>query len=358
MVLQFYTNLLSLSLRLTDMLNVVQSLESLVLFFPSLCYAIVCMNKKLKSVTYQHLAVDSIACVIYAVINSTIWLIRCGALCAYGYDYWSKVFEWFVFIYFRQTLDVFMMLIEIHLAYVKLQSFRNVQNTNKFTIPLYVRFILFFIYAAGLNIPLHILPRNLTLFGYLITSNNTNVSLYVNDTSSSDLRPLYRLVTMNKDTPFMQWNLISGFMGGVGPLFVYFILQLVLYFRLKSFLAFKRRTLGPGRDKSIEEKEIKSTHRIMVLGVNCVVGYFPNKLANNFLLYALTPEQWTYYIPFSNMLIWLSNGLKFFINFAFDEEFRKVFYTTFHIPKRKPRVHWESTGTGTLATRASKRDVN
>ena len=210
MVLTFYTSLLSLSMRLIDNLNIIQSLESLILLIPSVCYAIVCMNKRLKSVTYQHLAVDSIACVFYALINSSVWIIRCGALCPYGYNYWSKMFEWYVFIYFKQTLD---MLVEIHLTYVKLQSFRNVQIRKKFSIPLYMRFILFYIYAAGVCVPLNLLPRNLTLVGYLITSNNTNVSLYVNDTSNSDLRPLYQLVTMNKNTLFMQWNLITGFMG-------------------------------------------------------------------------------------------------------------------------------------------------
>jgi hypothetical protein len=152
--------------------------------------------------------------------------------------------------------------------------------------------------------------------------------------------------------------LITGFMGGIGPLIAYFILQLVLYFKLRSFLAFKRRTLGPGRDKSVEGKEIKSSLRIMVLGVNCVVGYFPNKLANNFLMYALTPEQWTIYIPFSNMLIWLSNGLKFFINFTFDEEFRKVFYATFRIPSKKSHVHSSLIGIVAMVTTASKRELH
>jgi hypothetical protein len=180
----------------------------------------------------------------------------------------------------------------------------------------------------------------------------------VNDTSNSDLRPLYQLVTMNKNTLFMQWNLITGFMGGIGPLIAYFILQLVLYFKLRSFLAFKRQTLGPGRDKSVEKKEIKSSLRIMVLGVNCVVGYFTNKLANNFLMYALTPEQWTIYIPFSNMLIWLSNGLKFFINFAFDEEFRNVFHATFRISRKRSHVHSSSIGLVTMLTTASKRELH
>ena len=349
MVLTYYTNLLSLSTRFIDDLQIVQSIVSFVVFISSLAYAIVSLNRKLKGVTYQHLAVDSVVCVIYAAIQCWTWIIRCGALCPYGYNYWSKLYDLYIFIYFKQTLDIFMMFVEIHLTYTKLQSFSNVRT--KTYIPLYAKFIFFYIYALCICVPLNYLPRTLTLFGYLITSNNQNESVANANLTATDLLPLYKLVTLDKNDPFMKWNLITGFAGGVGPLIVYFILNSIVYFRLRSFLAQKRATLGPHRDMTIEKKEIKSSARIMVLGVNCLLGYFPNKLANNFLLYALTPDQWNLYIPFSNMLIWISNGLKLFINMAFDYEFRKVFFTTFHIPMKKSRVQGNSSIMTTFSTK-------
>ena len=118
------SDLFSLSSRLLDALNMIQPLVSLVAFASSLVYVFVCASKHLKGVTYQHLLVDSVVSTAYAALNSWTWLIRCGALCAYGYAYWSKVYELYVFIYFKQSLELFMMLVEIHLTYVKLNSFR------------------------------------------------------------------------------------------------------------------------------------------------------------------------------------------------------------------------------------------
>ena len=77
------------------------------------------------------------------------------------------------------------------------------------------------------------------------------------------------------------------------------------------------------------------------------------------LLYALTAQQWSLYIPFSNMLIWLSNGLKLFINLAFDEEFRRVFKNTFYIAFRKPRIMVSSSyGIASTAVKFTKRNNN
>jgi hypothetical protein len=366
MVLIYVRDLLSFSSRFIDDLNRVQSFVSLLVFISCLLYAIVCLNKSLKSVTYKHLALDSIVTVIYSIINCSSWIIRCGALCPYGYNFWSKMFDLYIFIYVRQSLDTFMMLIEIHLTYVKLQSFQNELSTSaKQYIPLYVRFILFYIYSAAICVPSNVLPRiffpgsewGISLVGYMITSDNPNVTAL--NANESDLRPLYQLLSLNKDSEFMQWNLISGFMAGIGPLFVYLAMQIVLYLKLREFLAKKKRTLGADRDRTIEKSEIKSCVRILVLGINCFLGYFPNKLANNFLLYALTSQQWSLYIPFSNMLIWLSNGLKLFINLAFDEEFRRVFTNTFHIPFRKPRIMVSSSyGIASTAVTFTKRNNN
>ena len=139
MVLIYVRDLFGLTSRFSDNINIVQSIVSLLVFISCLLFAIVCLNRKLKSVTYQHLALDAIVSVIYSAIQCWLWIIRCGALCPYGYNFWSKLYELYIFIYFKQTLDVFMMFIEIHLTYVKLQSFQNELSTSaKQYIPLYV----------------------------------------------------------------------------------------------------------------------------------------------------------------------------------------------------------------------------
>ena len=141
----------------------------------------------------------------------------------------------------------------------------------------------------------------------------------------------------------LYWKKMSflalGALQGVGLLFVYLIMNVILYAKLRAFLAKKRRTLGSLHYRTVEQKETKSTVRIMCLALNCLVGYFPNKLANNSLLYVLSAADFSLYIPFSNMLIWVSHSLKLFINLAFDYEFRRVFWATFRRLTSSQRQH-------------------
>ena len=61
MVLVYVRDLFGLTSRFSDNINIVQSIVSLLVFISCSLFAIVCLNKKLKSVTYQHLALDAMA---------------------------------------------------------------------------------------------------------------------------------------------------------------------------------------------------------------------------------------------------------------------------------------------------------
>ena len=322
----YFKDLLGLSTRVLDTLNYIQPFVSALSFISSLICAMVCMNHLLKGVIYQHLLLDSIVSTVYSALNAWTWIIRCGARCEYGYNYWSKVYELYVFLYFKQSLEVFMLLIEIHITYLKLRSF-SVKSASLSPATLYARFAFFFIVSFAVGVPLIIIPRKIDLLGYLLTS-----PFGLNDTSSnftaSDLRPLYIITVMDKNSSFMKGNLALGIVQGVGLLCVNFLLNLVLYLKFRSFLAKKKKLPDPERDKKIEQKEKSSTIRIVVLAINCSIGYFPNKLANNSLLYIFSIDTFNFYIPFSNMLIWLSISFKLLINLAFDRSFRETFFVT------------------------------
>lgn len=83
--------------------------------------------------------------------------------------------------------------------------------------------------------------------------------------------------------------------------------------------------------------------------INCFVGYFPNKLANNTMLYFLDTYTYNLYIAFSNGLIWFSHGIKIFIHLIFNDEFYDAFLIMFR--NKKPtmsRTSASATGMSVL----------
>ncbi len=92
------------------------------------------------------------------------------------------------------------------------------------------------------------------------------------------------------------------------------------------FLNKRSKANRSGQLRNITKKELRTTFLILVLCINCFFGYFPNKLANNIMLYFLDTVTYNFYIAFSNALIWFSHGIKLFINLKFNEEFRETFF--------------------------------
>ena len=130
-----YTSLLSLSTRLLDTMNVYTlPFVSLFTFTCSFISMIVLANKRLKGIVYQHLLLDSIAAIIYAASNSFTFLIRCGALCSYGYTYWSKFYELHFYVYVGKSVELFILLLELNLSFMRLSSFELKAGNEKKTI--------------------------------------------------------------------------------------------------------------------------------------------------------------------------------------------------------------------------------
>ena len=95
----FYYSLEGLSARATDFLNTyILPFISLFSILCGLVCVIVLTNRRLKGVIFQHMQAISIANFFYAVINLFFFIIRCGALCPYGYDYGAKVYEYYIYL--------------------------------------------------------------------------------------------------------------------------------------------------------------------------------------------------------------------------------------------------------------------
>jgi hypothetical protein len=107
----------------------------------------------------------------------------------------------------------------------------------------------------------------------------------------------------------------------------------------RFFLNNKFNYFKADSSNEISRKEQRQTIQIILLSINCFIGYMPNKLANNIMLYFLDTNTYNIYIAYSNMLIWLSHGIKLFIHLSFDAQYFIVFCRLFHAKQRLGEVN-------------------
>ena len=243
MSLVLYHSLLNLSTRMLDALNVyAQPAVSAFALTCSLINTFILSNKRLKGVTYKHLFADSIASSVYGVTNSFTFIIRCGVLCSLGYNYWSKWYEVYGYIFINKSLELFILLLEIHLAYLRISSFSN--QKRKQNISLKIRFSIFFIIAFSTCVFSAILSRTITLTGYYDPFNEFNsTSFNFTENNIKNLTPIYKVLVGEKYSLFGYILLVISIFQGVGLLLVLLTVNLIVLFKFRKFLVNKKKMI-------------------------------------------------------------------------------------------------------------------
>ena len=243
-------DLLSLSPRILDTLNVyVQPFFSLFTLVCSMLCAITLSSKRLEGITYQHLFIDSVAATVYGLSNCFTFIIRCGALCSLGYSYWSKLYEIYFYGYLGKSLELFMLLVEIHLSYLRIASFSK-ENKSRAYIPIKFRYVIFFIVAFSTCVTVTILPRSIILTGYLAPMSGLNNTILTNVTIDSSYTPLYIISVKDKYSTLGLILLVISILQGVGLLMVLVIINVVLFVKFRLFLR-KKKISGSGKSPSV-----------------------------------------------------------------------------------------------------------
>lgn len=238
--MKYFTSLSNLSLRATDFLNTfILPFISLLSFLCGLICIRVLMNKKLKGIIFQHMFFESIADVIYSFINFFFFIIRCGVYCPYGYNYYSKVYELYVYIFIGKSIELFTILIDLNLAILKYKSFlpqsqssqqqTTIGKFNNVEFRLRIKFLLFLMLSLVIATPSILMPRSINFVGLLITNStkqiNQTTELYV--VSQSEI---------SYDVFFNYFSLLIAFGQGAGLLIVIMILNIIILVKLKRFL--------------------------------------------------------------------------------------------------------------------------
>ncbi len=152
----------------------------------SIISCIVLSNKRLKGAMFQHMLLDSIFSCVYSLSNSVTFIIRCGVYCPFGYAYYSKYYEIYFFIFIAKSTELFILLLDINLSLIRLGSFSNKRNDQKISdSALKIRFACFFIIAFVTCVPVCILPRTISLIGYLVSNQTMLNGTVVNQTEKA-----------------------------------------------------------------------------------------------------------------------------------------------------------------------------
>ena len=235
----FYYSLEDLSARATDFLNTyILPFISLFSILCGLVCVIVLTNRRLKGVIFQHMQAISIANFFYAVINLFFFIIRCGALCPYGYDYGAKVYEYYIYLTIGKSLELFVILLDLNLLILKLQSFTTKKQSHKADQKTFIMFFLFGVISLVVCIPSVTLPRSINFIGYLVA----NRTLNYNESETVIEKSLYLMSKskMSEDPVFNLISLVIALIQGIGILTVLMVINIVILVRLKRFLSQKK----------------------------------------------------------------------------------------------------------------------
>jgi hypothetical protein len=244
--MNFYS-LDGLSSRTNDMLNVyIIPVVNICIIIWYLISSLVLSSKNLKGDINRLLLVNSVTGVIMFILSNSLAIFRCGALCPWGYDYYSKAFEWFIYLFIGRSAEVFGIFTELNMLILKLRAFSSDARGNQSIVKKYDKtkfFLLIAIYWI-ISLVFYILPtfygRSIVQIGFLVKNQTTNG----NETKTVVQRPLFILYKDNSN------DLINSLIQLFFPfilLLLYvliMILNTIMAFKLKNFLKRKRNLIS------------------------------------------------------------------------------------------------------------------
>lgn len=244
--MKYFYSLDGLSSKLIDTINVyILPFISLYALICSSIMLIVFCSKKLKGDIYNYMLIESLASVIYSIMNSFIFIIRCGQFCSNGYDYISKFYELYLYIFVGKSIEMFILLIDLYLSIKKYNSFNINQKLSNMNWKKY-NFMLIITGSIVISLLFNIMAiffgRTILQIGNLVynqTLNNETIILFE--------RSLF-VVTKSTLSSNDYFNITSQILSGLhGPvlLFIIMLINVMITYKLKKFLA-KKSSISSG----------------------------------------------------------------------------------------------------------------
>ena len=202
---------------------------------------IVLFKSDLKGIMYKYMIFMSIFEIIEMLISFWLMIVRCGTLCPYDYQYLSKFYEQYFYLYLRNVSIFYSNIADLHIAFNRLNNFSKDLKSFSKKIPFKLSIGFFFILGFAINYPNYILSRDIVKIGSLVTNGNT-----------TSLRPLYQIKN-NAFNDNIYWKVIL-FVFAVSRklllLIILFVANVIMGFMFKRYIK-NKQSLGTSIKKSI-----------------------------------------------------------------------------------------------------------
>ena len=141
-----------------------------------LCIIVSAKRDESNAKSLDYILLNSIIDVVFLLIQLFLFIIRCGALCPYGYTYGAKFYEIYIYLYIGYVLITSQVLLSMYIAWDRLNMFSGKLSKQKPKLNLFMVYIIFFIIGGILNTPQIILPKIIIPLG--IFKSNENSTTY------------------------------------------------------------------------------------------------------------------------------------------------------------------------------------
>ena len=227
-------------------------------------------NASASNNMFKYMLMNQIVDLISGIFSVFIALFRCGSYCSLGYNFYSKVYEQYIYLFIINSVLFWGFLIEIAFAFERLASFsaKTINNQENKFLSFKRKIFLLFIISLIANTPTYLISRSITPIGILVTN---NYEILYTVASNSIGNSLYGKIFL------FIWTMLRGFLLYIGL----FILNLIIAYKFKKHLKSKINKTGRTEAKSTDNqskiKERKVTKMLIIINMYYLIGNFPIK---------------------------------------------------------------------------------
>ena len=130
-----------------------------------LCIIVSAKRDESNAKSLDYILLNSLIDFFFLLIQFFLFIIRCGALCPYGYTYGAKFYEVYIYLYIGYVLVTSQVLLSMYIAWDRLKMFSGKLSAQKPKLNLYIVYIIFFIIGCISNTPQYLIYEIISPYG-------------------------------------------------------------------------------------------------------------------------------------------------------------------------------------------------
>ncbi|CAF1037986.1 unnamed protein product [Brachionus calyciflorus] len=130
-------------------------------------------SKDFNKNPFKLIFIDSLGDFLFLLTQFFLFIMRCGSLCPWGFSYWSKIYEVYIYLFTGYTIITFRVLVDISVAFNRLLIFLNFKQSSK-EFNFYLKALIFLTFSVFLNAPLFAISKEVVVLGHYYPKRNSS----------------------------------------------------------------------------------------------------------------------------------------------------------------------------------------